>query len=58
MERMVIKVYGIVAIDLFFLLLTRKKSEQDLPAEIHSGTLYERAPCPSKELFPDSESPV
>ena len=41
-----------------FLLLTRKKSEQDLPAEIHSGTLYERAPCPSKELFPDSESPV
>ena len=58
MEQKVGKVYGIVAIGLLFLLLTRKKSEQDLPAEIHSGTLYERAPCPSKELFPDSESPV
>lgn len=33
-----------------FLLLTRKKSEQDLPAEIHSGTLYERAPCPSNRI--------
>ena len=55
---MIRKVYGIVAIDLFFLLLTRKKSEQDLPAEIHSGRLNERSPCLSKELFPDSESPV
>ena len=58
MEQKVGKFYGIIAIGLLFLLLTRKKSEQDLPVEIHSGRLNERSLCLSKELFPDSESPV
>ena len=41
-----------------FLSLTRKTLEKDLLAVKHSGRLNERSLCLSKELFPDSESPV
>ena len=43
---------------LTFLSLTRKTLEKDLLAVKHSGRLNERSLCLSKELFPDSESPV